>query len=206
MPDNHNTPADYVYYSGDILFNNTRPSDPPSGVIITNEIGGHKCGPNSLAYVYRLFKNHSGRDEKISPDFYTKEFEDGRYTDTKGDVLKDVGLRGIKPADFKHYVCNPDGHFKVNNELSNSISNTPLKAQALYNVLKQNVDPDNPKKHAVITVIPFGGIEHIIVIIGYRGNGNVIYMDPVQKRLQIVWACPSFIRLDKCAIVIEGIK
>jgi hypothetical protein len=205
---NGNRPANYVYHQSDIFLNNNnfldrnkRPLDPPPTVIITPETGGLVCGPNVMAYVYRLFRNHSGKDPKIAPGFYTEELEDGRYKDRRGRILN-VKDEGVQLVDLKHYIVdNDNSHFKVNKALSNSISNVvPPKtpAEALRDVLKD-------KNRVVITAIPLGGIGHVIVIVGYRENGDVIYMDPA-RGMQAVWANPNFIRLDQLAIVIEGIK
>ena len=213
LPRSHETPANYFYNKDhDVLLNlfaGKAPPNPSHQVISNDEANnGLKCGPNGMAYTYRLYKGFVKDDPKKHRDFYIAELEDGRYRSPDGKKL-DVERLGVLLADLKHYICeNPDSHFNVNADLSNSISDAAIRAHELYKVLDKNVLEQ--KNYVVLSTIRRDGIDHFIVIVGYRKNGDVIYMDPAEPQLRIVAAGSgsgtSFIQLDKCAIVIEGVK
>ncbi len=182
------TPRDYVKTTGDKFFNG---SVPPKGII---EMVGQtqteimNCLPYTMAYANRLLGGNR------TPKECTDDFWIYNINAEKG-VPFEIGDKGIR------------FNFRLKEELKSMNYRTIIDKKCVV-IVSIPVPPDELNNIASSTpgavVLSEGRIQfskgiiarytHSVLIVGYKANGDVIYMDPAKNKLQEV--NPAYL-LDK---------
>ena len=165
---------------------------------------GYQCVPYSMAYLFGLFFDKD-KDPRKNPYYYRWDIEK-QYKDDFG---KKWCVKGQGTHPFITCRVLPL-HFKIEENVSRKHEATPTRG-----VLIQESDLTTAQKefnykaiinagYVIMTVIERKPINHSIVIVGYKYNGDVIYMDPEKRNLQQVH--PSKILYKEYKMVIIGIN